>query len=164
MIDGHGISPFSTAPFGVFTTSTQDAKMRRHLCACAVNLSDENRMLHSIVAELSTSLAKMQTMYALQSQVLRTQQELIIALGTETTVAGRAAPLPARAESPSFDDPRSVRAWLSMPARQSSPVAPPIRPLMVLAESAVMESREGRHGKREASQALYGEDKRQRYA
>ena len=120
-------------------------------------------MLHSIIAELSTSLAKIQTMYALQSQVIRTQQELIIALGKETTVAGRAAPLPARAEPPSFDDPRSAHAWLSMPARQPSPVAPQISPLMVLAESAVMESREGSHGK-EANQALYGEDKRQRYA
>ncbi|KAK7928562.1 hypothetical protein PG985_005560 [Apiospora marii] len=42
MIEGHDISLFSTAPFGVFTTSTQDAKTRRQLCACAVNLSDEN--------------------------------------------------------------------------------------------------------------------------
>ena len=107
MIEGHDISLFSTAPFGVFTTSTQDAKTRRQLCACAVNLSDENRMLHSIVAELSASLAKMQTMYALQSQVLHTQQELIIALGKETTAAGRAASLPARAEWSPFDDTRS---------------------------------------------------------
>ena len=62
-----------------------------------------------------------------------------------------------------FDDTRSARAWLSMPARQPSSVTPQISPLMVLAESAVMDSREGNNGKREASQALYGEDKRQRY-
>ncbi|KAK7937504.1 uncharacterized protein PG986_014372 [Apiospora aurea] len=143
MIDGHDISLFSAAPFGVFTASTQDAKTRRQFCACAVNLSDENSMLHSIVSELSTSLVKMQT--------------ILFALGKETTSVGRAAPLTARAESPSFDDARSARTAVK-------PVAPPISPLMVLAESAVMDSCERSNDKREASHALYGEDKRQRYA
>ena len=47
-----------------------------------------------------------------------------------------------------------------MPARQPSPVAPQAIPLMVLAESTVTQGREGSHGKREASQALWGDDKR----
>ena len=129
-----------------------------------MELSEEIRMLRAIVAELSVRLTNMQTAYALQSHVVHTQQELINALGTKTTVAGRVAPLPATYELSPYDGIISAHRCSSVHAQQSILVVPRISPLMVLAESAVMDSCEGSHGKREASQALYGEDKRQRYA
>ena len=123
-----------------------------------------NLQAMNVYVRLSASLANMQTMYALQSQVLHTQQERISALGKQTTVAGRVAPLPVTYELPPYNGTISAHRCSSVHAQQSIPVVPRISPLMVLAESAAMESREGIHGKREASQALYGEDKRQRYA
>ena len=163
-MDEHALSLLSTAPSGVSMTSTRDAKTGRQLCACAMELSEEIRMLRAIVAELSVRLTNMQTAYALQSHVVHTQQELINALGTKTTVAGRVAPLPATYELPPYDGTISAHICSSVHAWQSIPVVPRISPLMMLAESAVMESRERSHGKREASHDLYGEDKWQRYA
>ncbi|KAK7937535.1 uncharacterized protein PG986_014403 [Apiospora aurea] len=164
MMDNHTLSLLSTAPFGVSITSAHDAKTRRQVCACAMELSEEIRMLHAIVAELSARLTNMQTTYALQSHAIHTQQELINTLGKKTTIAGRVAPLSPTYELPPYDGTISAHRCSLVHAWQSTPVVPRISPLMVLAESAVMDSREGHNGKREASQALYGEDKRQRYA
>lgn len=127
-----------------------------------MELSEEIHMLRAIMAEVSVRLTNMQTTYALQSHVVHTQQELINALGEKTTLSGHVAPLPATYELPPYDGTISAHRFSSVQAWQSIPIVPRISPLMVLAKSAVMESHEESNGKREASQALLGEDKRQR--